>query len=118
METLNILLIGAGTGAILAIVSMLLINASNSEQYPLGGFLPALWMVAELGVDSKVVVAGILMLGGLTGFYLTLTFWKERPAVLRSNPAQATHTAHDAEAVTTNEHATITVSGKSLAEFL
>ena len=118
METLNILLIGAGTGAVLAIASMLLINASNSEQYPLGGFLPALWMVADLGVDSKVVVAGILMMGGMTGFYLILTFWKERPAVLRSNPAHATHTAHDVEAVTTDEHAAITVSGKSLAEFL
>ncbi|MEC9383980.1 MAG: hypothetical protein VYD06_05980 [SAR324 cluster bacterium] len=118
METLNILLIGAGTGAILAIVSMLLINASNSEQYPLGGFLPALWMVADLGVDSKVVVAGILMMGGMTGFYLTLTFWKERPAVLRSNPALVTHTANDTEAVTTDEHTTITVNGKSLAEFL
>jgi len=54
----------------------------------------------------------------MTGFYLILTFWKERPAVLRSNPAQATHTAHDVEAVTTDEHATITVSGKSLAKFL
>jgi len=97
---------------------MLLINASNSEQYPLGGFLPALWMVADLGVDSKVVVAGILMMGGMTGFYLTLTFWKERPAVLRSNPALVTHTAHDTEAVTTDEHTTITVNGKSLAEFL
>ena len=118
METLNILLIGAGTGALLAIVSMLLINASNSEQYPLGGFLPALWMVADLGVDSKVVVAGILMMGGMTGFYLTLTFWKERPEALRSNPTEATHTAHDAETVTTDEHATITVSGKSLAQFL
>jgi|TARA_B110000881_G_C18447607_1_gene449347 hypothetical protein len=118
METLNILLIGAGTGAILAIVSMILINASNSEHYPLGGFLPALWMVTDLGVDSKVVVAGILMMGGMTGFYLTLTFWKERPVALRSTLAQATHSAHDAEAETTDEHATITVQGKSLAEFL
>ena len=118
METLNILLIGAGTGPLLAIVSMLLINASNSEQYPLGGFLPALWMVADLGVDSKVVVAGILMMGGMTGFYLTLTFWKERPAVLRSNPALVTHTVQDTEAVTTDVHTTITVNGKSLAEFL
>ena len=75
-------------------------------------------MVADLGVDSKVVVAGILMMGGMTGFYLTLTFWKERPAVLRSNPALVDHTALDTEAVTTDVHTTITVNGKSLAEFL
>ena len=118
MQTLNILLIGAGTGALFAIISMLLINASNSEQYPLGGFLPTLWMVADLGMDSKVVVAGILMMGGMTGFYLTLTFWKERPAALISRLAQVTHSTDDSEAVTAEENATITVRGKSLAEFL
>ena len=118
METLNVLLIGAGTGAFFAIISMVLINASNSEQYPLGGFLPALWMVADLGVDSKVVVAGILMMGGMTGFYLTLTFWKERPTAMRNNTAQVKHSADDAEAVTDEGNATITVSGKSLAQFL
>ena len=118
MEILNVLLIGAGTGAIFAIISMVLINASNSEQYPLGGFLPALWMVADLGVDSKVVVAGILMMGGMTGFYLTLTFWKERPTALRSNLAQVKHSEDDAEEVIAEGNATITVSGKSLAQFL
>ena len=118
METLNVLLIGAGTGAIFAIFSMVLINASNSEKYPLGGFLPALLMVADLGVDSKVVVAGILMMGGMTGFYLTLTFWKERPTSLRSKVAQVTYSADDAEKVTTEVNSTITVSGKSLAQFL
>ena len=118
METLNVLLIGAGTGAIFAIISMVLINAPNSEQYPLGGFLPALWMVADLGVESKVVVAGILMMGGMTGFYLTLTFWKERPTAMRSNIAQVKTSADDAEAVTDEGNATITVSGKSLAQFL
>jgi len=55
METFNIFLIGAGTGTVFSVISMLLINANNAEQYPVGGFLPALWMVAELGVDSKIV---------------------------------------------------------------
>ena len=118
MEILNILLIGAGTGAIFAIISMVLINALNSEKYPLGGFLPALWMVTDLGVDSKVVVAGILMMAGMTGFYLTLTFWKERPTAMRSNLPQVTHSTDDAEVITAEGTATITVSGKSLAQFL
>jgi len=37
---------------------------------------------------------------------------------LRSNPALVDHTALDTEAVTTDVHTTITVNGKSLAEFL
>ncbi len=51
MEALNILLIGTGTGVIFAVFSMLMINSSNSEKYPVGGFLPALLMIADLGMD-------------------------------------------------------------------
>ena len=118
METLNILLIGVGTGAVFSVISMLLINANNAEQYPVGGFLPALWMVAELGVDSKIVVAGILMMGGMTGYFLILTIWKRRPEALIKIRSQETHVSGDSKLVTEDEHSTVTVSGKSLAEFL
>ena len=59
MEAINILLIGAGTGVIFAIISILIINTSNSERYPIGGFLPALWVIADLGESSKLVAAGL-----------------------------------------------------------
>ena len=118
METLNILLIGAGTGAVFSVISMLLINANNAEQYPVGGFLPALWMVAELGVDSKIVVAGILMMGGMTGYFLILTIWKRRPEELIKTQPQETHVSSNSKLVIEDEHSTITVNGKSLAEFL
>ena len=88
MATVNIFLIGAGTGAVLSIISMLIISAANAEQYPLGGFLPALWMVADLGVTSQLVAAGILMMGGMTGYYLVLTFWRERPESLKKGVPQ------------------------------
>jgi len=114
METFNIFLIGAGTGTVFSVISMLLINANNAEQYPVGGFLPALWMVAELGV----VVAGILMMGGMTGYFLILTIWKRRPEALIKTRPQETHVSGDSKLVTEDEHSTITVSGKSLAEFL
>ena len=118
METLNILLIGAGTGAVFSVISMLLINAKNAEQYPVGGFLPALWMVAELGMNSKIVVAGILMMGGMTGYFLILTIWKRRPEALIKTRPQETQVSGDSKLVTEDEHSTVTVSGKSLAEFL
>ena len=118
METFNIFLIGAGTGTIFSVISMLLINANNAEQYPVGGFLPALWMVAELGVDSKIVVAGILMMGGMTGYFLILTIWKRRPEELIKTQPQETHVSSNSKLVIEDEHSTITVNGKSLAEFL
>jgi hypothetical protein len=118
METFNIFLVGAGTGTVFSVISMLLINANNAEQYPVGGFLPALWMVAEFGVDSKIVVAGILMMGGMTGYFMILTIWKRRPEALIKTSPQETHFSGDSKLVTEDEHSTITVSGKSLAEFL
>lgn len=118
MATVNIFLIGAGTGVVLSIISMLIISAANAEQYPLGGFLPALWMVADLGVTSQLVAAGILMMGGMTGYYLVLTFWRERPESLKKGVPQQNDGPDDSPVEITTEHPTLTVSGKSLAEFL
>ena len=118
MEIVNIFLIGAGTGVVLSIFSMLIISAENAEKYPLGGFLPALWMVADLGVTSQLVAAGILMMGGMTGYYLVLTFWRERPESLQKGVPQQNDGPDDSPVEITTEHPTVTVSGKSLAEFL
>ena len=121
MEAINILLIGAGTGVIFAIISILIINTSNSERYPVGGFLPALWMVADLGESSKLVAAGLLMMGGITGFYLMLAIRKLRFETLR-NKFQIQPEEKQVKQVTEENIAerqgTITVKGKSLAEFL
>ena len=121
MEAINILLIGACTGVIFAIISILIINTSNSERYPIGGFLPALWVVADLGESSKLVAAGLLMMGGITGFYLMLAFRKLRFETLR-NKFQIQPEEKQAKQVTEENIAegqgTITVKGKSLAEFL
>ena len=121
MEAINILLIGASTGVIFAIISILIMNTSNSERYPVGGFLPALWMVADLGESSKLVAAGLLMMGGITGFYLMLAFRKLRFETLR-NKFQIQPEEKQVKQVTEENIAegqgTITVKGKSLAEFL
>ncbi|MBS1256433.1 MAG: hypothetical protein MAG581_02256 [Deltaproteobacteria bacterium] len=118
METLNILFIGAGTGAILAIISMLIINTANSERYPVGGFLPTLWMVLDLGESSKLAAAGILMMGGITGFYLMLSLRKLKFDTLKNKlKIQTEHNQISKENITV-EQETVTVSGKSLAEFL
>jgi len=118
MEAINILLIGASTGVIFAIMSILIINTSNSEKYPVGGFLPALWMVADLGESSKLVAAGLLMMGGITGFYLMLAFRKLKFDALRNKfqiqPEEKKITEENIAEGQTN----ITVKGKSLAEFL
>ena len=118
MEAINILLIGASSGVIFAIISILIINTSNSEKYPVGGFLPALWMVADLGESSKLVAAGLLMMGGITGFYLMLSFRKLKFDALMNKFQIQPEEKQNTEENIGERQGTITVKGKSLAEFL
>jgi len=118
MEEINIFLIGISTGIIFAIISILIINTSNSERYPVGGFLPALWMVADLGESSKLVAAGLLMMGGITGFYVMLALRKLKFDALRNKFQIQPEEKHVTEENITVGQETITVKGKSLAEFL
>ena len=113
MEALSILLIGLGTGVLFAIISILIINTSNSEKYPIGGFLPALWMVADLGESSKIEAAGLLMMGGITGFYIMLGFRKLRVDTLN----EKLKVQPDENKVSGGQE-TFIVKGKSLSEFL
>ena len=118
MEAINILLIGASTGVIFAIISILIINTSNSERYPVGGFLPALWMVADLGESSKLVAAGLLMMGGITGFYFMLALRKLKFDALKNKFQILPDEEKINEENIAEAQDTITVKGKSLAEFL
>ena len=118
MEAINILLIGASSGVIFAIISILIINTPNSEKYPVGGFLPALWIVADLGESSKLVAAGLLMMGGITGFYLMLSFRKLKFDALMNKFQIQPEEKQNTEENIGERQGTITVKGKSLAEFL
>ena len=118
MESLNILLIGTSTGVIFAIILILIINTSNSERYPVGGFLPALWMVADLGESSKLVAAGLLMMGGITGFYLMLALRKLRFEAFKNKFKIQPDEKQVTEKNIAEGQGTITVKGNSLAEFL
>ena len=113
MEALSIFLTGLGTGVLFAIISILIINTSNSEKYPIGGFLPALWMVADLGESSKIEAAGLLMMGGITGFYIMLGFRKLRVDTLN----EKLKVQPDENKVSGGQE-TFIVKGKSLSEFL
>ena len=118
MEAINILLIGAGTGSIFAILSILIIKTSNSERYPIGGFLPALWMVSDLGESSKIEAASLLMIGGITGFYIMIAFRKLRLEDFRKKLKIQPVEENETEEKIAKRKSTIIVKGKSLAEFI
>ena len=118
MEAINILLIGVGSGLIFAIISILIINTSYSERYPVGGLIPALWIVADLGELSKLVAAGLLIMGGITGFYLMLGFRKLKFESLRYKLKIKPEEKQFSAINIAEEKGTITVKGKSLAAFI
>jgi len=118
MDILHIFLLGGATGIFFSIISMIIISARNSEIYPIGGFIPSLWMVSDLGVSSQIVVAGILIMGGMTGFYLTLTFWKERTFFINNNENKEININHTLKYEIKEGETITTVEGKSLAQFL
>ena len=120
MEIFLILAIGFGSGLMLSILSIALLNSVNAERFPLGGFLPALWVVADLGNTSQIVRAGCLVMGGLLGYYLILSLWRGIPKQLSKvlpGHAPAHHEDPD-NSVPTNKGEEELIRGRHLADFL
>ena len=72
-----------------------------------------MWIVADLGEASTLETAGLLMMGGITGFYIMLGFrklrvdtWNEKLKVQQNGNKVS------------GDQGTLIVKGKSLSEFL
>ena len=120
MEIFLILAIGFGSGLLLSILSIALMNSVNAERFPLGGFLPALWVVADLGNTSQIVRAGCLVMGGLLGYYLILAMWRGIPKQLSEvlpDHAPAHHEDPD-DSVSTDKGKEEIIRSQHLADFL
>ena len=57
-------------------------------------------------------------MGGMTGFYLTLTFWKERTFLTNNNENKEININHNLKEEVKEGETITTVKGKSLAQFL
>ena len=120
MEIYLILAVGFGSGFLLSILSIAILNSVNAERFPLGGFLPALWFLADLGNTSQIVKAGCLVMGGLLGYYLILALWrgmtKQISEVL---PGEApTHNEDFEDSVSNNKVEEEGIQARHLADFL
>ena len=117
MEILQIIAIGFGSGMLLSVLSIAFFNSSNAEKFPLGGFLPALWLVSDLGSSSQLVEGGLLMMGGMLGYYLILAMWRGMPRSLSGIiPESSTHEPAPERVEESPEGKVI--QGKPLADFL
>ena len=120
MEIFLILAVGFGSGLLLSILSIALLNSVNAERFPLGGFLPALWVLADLGNTSQIVRAGCLVMGGLLGYYLILAMWRGMPKQLSEVlPGHApVHHEDPDNSASINKGKEEAIRSRSLADFL
>ena len=73
----GIFLVGAIAGVGGAKIMLVLTSSENARNYPLGGLAPAILIVFDLGQTSAILGAGILVLGGLFGYYLLVAMWEK-----------------------------------------
>ena len=119
MEIFQIIAIGFGSGLLLSVLSIAFFNSSNAEKFPLGGFLPALWLVSDLGGSSQLVEGGMLVMGGMLGYYMILSMWRGMPNRFSEILPQAQDAGHHEEANVPKQAAEESIiSGKPLAEYL
>ena len=85
MEYAGIFLIGAIAGIVCAKIMVFLTSTEDAQMYPLGGFVPAILIVFDLGQDSNLLGAAVLIMGGLFGYYLLVTIWEK---YLMKGPAE------------------------------
>ena len=99
MEYAGIFLIGAIVGIACAKLMVFLTCIEDARTYPLGGFVPAVLIVFDLGQDSSLLGAAVLIMGGMFGYYLLVTIWGkfmmkgpgEDPSTPRVDDSQTTH---------------------------
>ena len=119
MEIFQIITIGFGSGLLLSVLSIAFFNSSNAEKFPLGGFLPALWLVSDLGGSSQLAEAGMLVMGGMLGYYMILSMWRGMPNRFSENLPQDQDAGHPIAAIVSKQAAEESIiSGKPLADYL
>ena len=119
MEIFQIIAIGFGSGLLLSVLSIVFFNSSNAEKFPVGGFLPALWLVSDLGGSSQLVEGGMLVMGGMLGYYLILFMWRGMPNRFSGILPQPQGAGlHEEANVSKKPSEESIISGKPLADYL
>lgn len=75
MAFIGVFLLGSLAGFVCAKLTVIFSSDEIAQNYPVGGFAPALLVVFNLGIDNTLLAACLLSIGGLFGYYLGVTIW-------------------------------------------
>ena len=81
MAFLQILILATILGLFIGAFSLFLVGSQRAERYPGLAIIP--WGSGWIGswVDFPVGEFSLLVIGGLTGYFLMIGFWRDRPSV-------------------------------------
>ena len=81
MAFLQILILATFLGLFIGAFTLLLAGSQRAERYPGLAIIPGALVGLDLGLTSQWGEFSLLVIGGLTGYFLMLGFWRDRPSV-------------------------------------
>ena len=106
MAFLQILILATIIGLFIGAFTLLLAGSQKAERYPGLAIIPGALVGLDLGLTSQWGEFSLLVIGGLTGYFLMLGLWRDRPSVQgllpQSNylPSSATQTVSQSTSAT------------------
>ena len=81
MAFLQILILATILGLFIGASTLLLAGSQKAERYPGLAIIPGALVGLDLGLTSQWGEFSLLVIGGLTGYFLMLCLWRDRPSV-------------------------------------
>ena len=81
MAFLQILIMATILGLLIGAFTVLLAGSQRAERYPGLAIIPGALVGLDLGLTSQWGEFSLLVIGGLTGYFLMLSLWRDRPSV-------------------------------------
>ena len=81
MAFLQILILATILGIFIGAFSLPLVGSQKAERYPGLAIIPGALVGLDLGLTSQWGEFSLLVIGGLTGYFLMLGLWRDRPSV-------------------------------------
>ena len=81
MAFLQILILATILGLFIGVLSLVLVGSQKAERYPGLAIIPGALVGVDLGLTSQWGEFSLLVIGGLTGYFLMLGLWRDRSSV-------------------------------------
>jgi hypothetical protein len=89
MAFLQILIMAAILGLFIGAFTLVLAGSESAERHPGLAIIPGTLVGLDLGLTSQWGEFSLLVIGGLTGYFLMLSFWRDRPVIQGLLPSQS-----------------------------